>query len=80
MRVMCDVVREGEGEHDSEKREVVIRKITCCSLRIDATNESSDGRFRGCNHDNLSGLFISPFGSMRWYGNLVQLTTSEYRP
>ena len=42
MCVMCDVVEEGEGEHNGEKREVVIRRITCCSLRTDATNGSSD--------------------------------------
>jgi hypothetical protein len=40
--VMCDVVEEGEGEHNGKKREVVIRRITCCSLRTDATNGSSD--------------------------------------
>jgi hypothetical protein len=50
--VMCDVVGEGEGEHNSEKREVVIRRITCCSLRKDATNRSS-------NAEAFAGVFMT---------------------
>lgn len=39
---MCDVVGEVEGEHNGEKREVVIGRITCSSFRKDATDGGSE--------------------------------------
>src|ERR1700712_4427977 len=39
---MCDVVGEVEGEHNGEKREVVIGRITCRSFRDDAANGGSE--------------------------------------
>jgi hypothetical protein len=40
--VMCDVLGVVKGEHNGEKREVVIGRITCSSFRNDATNEGSE--------------------------------------